>query len=138
MLTKNVSRQWYDRNPVGRGSEYDNVISPAATTTRWTYTVPANKKFAVQAMGVHAIRYTAAAPADIAGARISYTPSGGSITKVIFAPGVTNTVGDGKAISVGSTLTLATGDAISCITFDTSTGGSYWMFGGMMGIEFDA
>lgn len=116
---------WFDRNPTTRTFAYSSsfaVIAPHAPTVRWTYTVPANRKFALQVGQVLVNRVTIAAPAAQQYSALEYTPAAGGTSNVLSIVSYSNTVGDLKGGPMGSGLIMMPGDAIQSQTFDSSTG----------------
>ena len=71
----------YDRTPITRVNTYvAGAQAPHATTQRWTYTVPAGKKFTNGVGQASAQRNAVAAPAGPALAFHRITPNGGALT----------------------------------------------------------
>lgn len=130
---------FYDRNAITRNLSYNqSLIGPHALTTRWTYTVPASKKFLVGTMYTSMFRDAGAAPGLVGKATINTQPSGGSSLPLIES----NTFWAGaqtlnNAVT-SSGLWLSANDAITGSTSDTSTGGSHYYNVNMAGTEYDA
>jgi hypothetical protein len=130
---------WYDRNPIARANAYNATgIIPHAASTRWTYTVPAGKKFALQTAYASLMRDASATTLSYSRATVFYTPSGGSQVFIIATDNLDNTVGSIQSLSIGGTTTMLAGDAIRGETADLSTGGSMVYRINSQGLEFDA
>jgi len=117
--------EWYDRNPAHRLLSYMGYgVAPHVNTTRWTYTVPTGKKALNEFLHAKVRRATAATTASIPVSCVWDTPAGGSITELMHAAIRTNNVGDKDDVTVGQTITLLVGDALTALTVDGSTGGT--------------
>lgn len=130
---------WYDRTPVARALAYAiDLVAPHAETTRWTYTVPAGKKFTLQ-IGTALLQVQAAGAGNASRfVTITYTPSGGAATRLFFVAYYGNTVGQGQSVPVGATAVLLPGDVLFGTTADASVGGTMVYAVTMQGLEFDA
>jgi hypothetical protein len=138
--TMHVARPaWYDRNP---SDTVKNSImwgqSPHSFTTRWTYTVPTARKAMVEVAIIKFCRVTAATTAGELVIGIYITPSGGSLTNLIYSSSILNIVGDKDVIDTGQSVLLLTGDALSAGDSDASTGGTADFYQAAKVTEFDA
>jgi len=116
---------WHDRNPVQRLQSYSvAAVAPHGLTERWTYTVPAGTKTALEIALLMVTRDAAATTVGLARATIFYTPSGGSEEALLDAALLTNTVGDQDRAILGASAVLLPGDLIRATTIDASTGGT--------------
>jgi len=131
---------WYDRNPVQKVGNYIGTHGPHSTVERLSYTVPAGKKAMVEILLVMVRRQTAAATPGIAQCICQLTPSGGSITSILYAllRAEFNAAKDVMLLSIGTSMTLLPGDKLSFSTSDGSTNGAcdYEMM--YKATEFDA
>lgn len=128
-----------DRNGVPRNFAFgSNLLAPHAATTRWTYTVPANKKARCTWHACKLMRDAVAAGALIAQDEIDYTPSGGALTALSRAWNQTNTIGALDPGQFGQGPYFFAGDVVVASTQDQSTGGSCAHFAAAAFIEFDA
>lgn len=134
----NPRQAWYDRNPTPKAVSYNANIVPAATTQRWTYTVPANRKSYVEFGLIAAERSAAAAPVGTIEAFVQYTPNGGATSTIAYLRQDTNTVGIPYFIPIGQAMLLFAGDNLAAFTDDTSTGGSVSFQLAIKVTEFDA
>ena len=133
--------EWYDRNPIPRVNAYfSGPIAPAGSVTRWSYTVPALKKFLLQTLQTLAIRETVAGVVNAGAAAIAaYTPSGSGLSQFQVAPATgTNTIGSGVSVAFGANAVFLAGDLLQGISLDSSTGGTIGFIINMSGLEYDA
>ena len=129
---------YYDRNATTSFNAYNQLITPAGLTTRFTYTVPAGKKLQLEAVGVTITTQTLA------------TVAGRNIILVAITSGVdtadlsridatnTNVVASYRFDIKGLVLTLFAGETIYAQTLDGSTGGSQYFAAFNKGSIFDA
>lgn len=130
---------WFDRNAASLANTYEAyAVAPHAETTRWTYTVPAGKKFLIGSGAINFQRDAAAAAAAAAGAYIKLTPSGGAATTVLRCMTALSAVGSPQIIAGLQGLILFAADVIDGRTVDSSTGGSFNYAVNLAGAEFDA
>lgn len=113
---------WVDRSNqfVGFGT------APHASTTRFTYTVPAGKVAVVESMTIMCVRDgTTATPARAQG-QVVYAPNGGTAVSYGIKQVWTGAIGDGQNGSPDHPpkLTMQAGDALNALTLDLSTGGT--------------
>lgn len=113
------------------------AVAPHGLTTRWTYTVPAGRFCIVELMRVFLLRETVAAPAAVAAALVTYTPSGGAAGFICNAQLLDNTVGAKEKENWGSELRLQAGDVLQGQTVDGSTGGTLRLHANFVGTEYD-
>lgn len=131
--------QYYDRSPAQNAFQYvAATIAPHATTARFTYTVPANRKAMIGFLTIEAMRDGAAGAAGAAGANITITPSGSSAKDILDVRQINNNVGTPIDAAVSGNAILLAGDAFTGNTFDLSTGGTYTYALGAQAIEFDS
>lgn len=130
---------WYDRGAVAVFTGYNaGGVAPHAGTQRWTYTVAAGKKLAIQCFDAQILRITAAAAVAEYGIILQYVPSGGGGGYIVQPNSVDNAVSAGEDRILGSTMVLTSGDVISAITYDGSTGGTVSYNVSFQGLLFDA
>lgn len=130
---------WYDRNPVSLiRSFYVPALPPHAATTRWTYTVPAGKKFAVQTIQLNLIRDGATATPAVATINAALTPAAGGGDVALLVESPLGTLGAADQCTLGTTMVMAAGDALSGTSADASTGGTFSIMCAMTGLQFDA
>ncbi len=125
----------FDRNPLTIQGTYDTTgIAPHTVTTRWTYTVPSNRKALIAWTDMVWTRLTAAGAAARVTIRIVLGSGAVPSMRTINSNAVdaTNTATG----QVGQT--LLAGESVSGTTQDNSTGGTcdYTISAG--GTEFDA
>ena len=113
-------------------------VAPHAATTRWTYTVPANKRAILDIISVFLLRDAAPATAGEALVYVNFTPSGGSTTAFLLVGNITAVVGTPQYQSAAAGWMLGAGDAIGGLTADGSTGGTYRLMVTLSATEFDA
>lgn len=120
---------YYDRNPVVETEYYDSSQPQHGETTRWTYTVPANKKF--ECGVVFGIIKQNIATAGRKG-EVKIKVNGSPVFQII------HTDGDGFATfrTVTATFLLLEGDAIRGDTNSNDTTTHVFTLG-MVGTEFD-
>ena len=80
----------------------------------------------------------APATAGRTAARLDYTPSGGSRTRICQINSYGAAVGDRDTLAVSPALLLLTGDVLAGYSNDLSTGGTYLIMVGATLTEFDA
>lgn len=131
---------WFDRNPKIEAEQYGPVEkTPHNYTTRFSYTVPVGRIALVELLESSVERTVAATTAGYAIAKFLITPEGyGASKDMINAYIITNTIGDKNYRSVGSTITLFSGDKIEMVTADLSTGGKCIFYLALKLTEFDA
>lgn len=139
MLTKNLSRNWYDKNPLVISQFYGaNGLAPHADVQRWAYTVPAARRAMLEFGLAQYIKETVSGAAAWAQSYIRYTPSGGSNSVILSAASTSVGVGAGQTIAVGFNSVLLAGDAISGRSQDGMTGGTATIQIAAKATEFDA
>ena len=130
---------WYDRNPIGVVKRYEANAVPHGLTTRWTYTVPANKKAFVETLCCNLTRVTVATAVGIVEAYISWAETA-IATSYSMLKGVlfTNVIGDKDRASIGHGFILLEGHTIRGVTADASTDGTVNFHLATKITEFDA
>lgn len=128
---------WYDRNCVVGGVNFNALVGPHAGILRATYTVPAGKKTLVDFIEATGYRVTAAGPSGIIALYGMYTPSGGA-GRILYRhwtdlPAVNATYDK----HLNSRLLMQVGDTIDMYTLDSSTGGTVSHYGLINTNEFD-
>lgn len=137
-FTTNPRNQWYDRNPVSRYASYNSaLVAPHAPITRWSYTVPTNKKFYLQAGAVLVLRDAASGVPSYTYDCLRYTPSGGAALNLIEAIFINGSVNAYDNQSIQGSIIFLEGDSVFYETGDASTGGTNLFNGVMQGLEFD-
>lgn len=129
----------YDRNAIPRASAYfTSAIAPHALTVRWSYTVPASKKFQLGGASVGMANQTATTAGGIIESSIRYTPSGGAATRILSCiAGVMPNANNLNVTGLQGAFGFA-GDLFEGITQDTSVTTTNLYQNEMQGIEFDA
>ena len=126
--------EWYDRAPLVITKVYATTnVAPHGLTSRWTYTVPANRKCIVESAIAYLIRYTNSTLTDIAWISISDGGTYISLAEVVNA--TFGTTGQGQ---VGGTIVYTAGTVITGQTQDASGNGTFNYFACLKGTEFDA
>jgi len=130
----------FDRNPIEIVRAYDNTaLAPAVDTQRWTYTVPAGKKFQIGNAQCHQQQDGVSGVGSNRRAYIAITPSGGALTIALIAQSQFNSNGENRDLVGLQGHILLAGDMIEGRTADpTSTGIVNGVTITMQGIEFDA
>jgi len=117
---------WYDRNPSTIIYTFCDTLSPHAPTPRFNYVVPSGKKAMVEVMLAKVVRVSSATTPGWATAQIAITPYGGSMAWVCIArlTDAHNAAKDMDSMSIGGSIMLFPGDAVTGLTADLSTGGT--------------
>jgi hypothetical protein len=135
----NPRQQWIDRNPLSIAKAFiQTAVAPHATTSRWSYTVPAARKCQLEMAQQQILRETAAAPVNFVSNVVRYTPSGGALTTLIRIDSLLNTVGATAQAILGGAVTGYPGDQFEGVTSDASTGGTNTFVTTAKFTEFDA
>lgn len=131
---------WFDRNPLNIANGYVAGLAPHANTTRWTYTVPQNRKCYLEFLDCQVTRQAAAGPVGNVDASVVYFAAIAPATPVNIATSdlFTNGVGDNSKSALGQSLLLYAGDVLYAQTSDLGTGGQCFYNLSMKGTEFDA
>ena len=117
---------YYDRNSSTFGKSYEaSAIAPHATTTRWSYTVPAGKAAYVEACGGMMWRDGIATVASLAQTVFNTVTSDTVTATVLQNRTYTNTGNDPVMFSLSQLAFLKAADVFGVNTFDGSTGGSF-------------
>lgn len=129
----------YDRNPVMiiRGAAVSSGAAGRASTTDWTYTVPAGKKFQIVQAYTHMSEVTGVAINNYAEAQIEAV-AGGTSKRILLSrivpggePMTTQSLGSGGVLLAGDIVRGITGSFNSAaVTIAHETG--------LLGVEFDA
>lgn len=133
-------KQWYDRNPLSIVRSYLNPLANSAATTRWTYTVPANRKAYVELAQLCIFKAAVNTAFTSARCVLNYVPFGGSNTELMVCYLYTNVVGDTNSNAIGQSMLLGEGDVLTFQTTVICTAGeAYTGLGGFLkATEFDA
>lgn len=130
---------YFDRDPISKTNTFNSAaVAPHGATTRWTYTVPANRLAFVESASVLLMRDGAPGVAAIASAVVAYTPSGGSAVHIARTAEISATVGEPRQSPPATLALLLPGDALSGITSDVSTTGTYTYVVSHKTVEFGA
>ncbi len=124
---------FYDRAAAASTQSINVVVAPHAQTTRFTYTVPANRKAYVENIRVFMNRQTSAATAATMVAAIA---AGGVELKYLAT--TNNTPGTQFNDMSTAQVTLYPGDVMTGYTIDTSVGGTVNFVIQSKSTEFDA
>ena len=128
-----------DRNPTAKSfGFFTSGVAPHTATTRWTYTVPANRKFVVGLIQNLVIRLSVATTAGETAAYNQYTPNGGGMVTTLVAINYGNAASNGMNTVGSSGQVINAGDVINGQTYDTSTGGTNTFGTSLVGTEGDA
>lgn len=128
-----------DRNPINRTlSGSASSAAPHATTIRFSYTVPANRKATCQAARAAVQRNTAATTPGAVQSAIRYQPNAGALFAYLNANVVTNGVNDVSDQSLPSMGDMLAGDYIDGEDADGSTGGTTSPSQAIKIFEYDA
>lgn len=133
-------KAWYDRNPSSIFRSYVNPLANHAATTRWTYTVPTNRKAYVELAQIYIQKALANTAFTSARGVLNYVPFGGSNAELMVTYLYTNVQGDKDQNAIGQSILLNEGDVITYQTTVTCTAGeAYTILGGFLkATEFDA
>jgi hypothetical protein len=131
--------EWYDRNPLHTGINYQATIGPAGSTKRASYIVPDHKKAMVEFISLRTMRASAAGAAGNVQLDVRRTPSGGSQYIVIeaFLDSSQNTVANREYDQSGANFMLLAGDELSIYSADLSTTGAIAFLADCKITEFD-
>jgi len=128
----------YDRNPATKLNNYlSTAVAPHASTSRWSYTVPAAKKSKIGHGQANLLRDVASGTPGVAVAYINITPSGGAASTLAYSTGTAGGANTGQNTVVGGGQYLEAGDSAEAKSADPSTGGSYVIALLMTITEFD-
>lgn len=110
-------------------------VGPHVPTTRWTYTVPANKRSVMMSAYVQSLRLTAAGPAVTADNSIEINTNSVMIMAVIPT---SFGAGGFSQIALGVAVDLPAGTVVTNTTSDPSTGGTIRYISSAVFEEYDA
>lgn len=131
--------QWYDRNPLTDGMAFDTgTIAPHASTTRVTYTVPANRNAMYEYGTAWAVRMTAAGAPLLYESFVFATLSGGGNAICPDARSLINTAGNEVLVNATPQAVLLAGQTLNVGDLDLSAGGTCRFFGAFKFTEYDA
>jgi len=133
--TETPELQWFDRNPTPIFRYDANLYGTHAITERWTYTVPAGRKFFAEFIQIIVLAQTASA-GSLAECDINYQPSGG-VDNALFGAILQMDVIGNKSIETGQNILCFEGDVIRALTSNDSLVGVDF-FVSLKGTEFDA
>lgn len=129
---------WYDRNAEEIFKSYEaSGVAPHTQATRWTYTVPDQKKACVELMLVSVDRETATTVLGTAQASIYYQTKDGVTGNLTLVSIISDTVGEKERQVLGLSVMLLEGDTIQGLTVDNSTGGTVGYIVNAKITEFD-
>lgn len=128
-----------DRNAITRVNTYNALsIAPHADVQRWSYTVPAAKKFQISGGQIMSYQSTVVGVAGRNQAYLRITPSGGAATIFLHRSRILGTAGETADDICPAGGMLSTGDNIEARTADLATGGSVDYNLNITGFEYDA
>ena len=128
---------FYDRNASGVSSSYSNDLTPHASTTRFTATCPAGKKYILEAWYLSSWRIQVATVVSAVENYMTYlTASGGGY--IIQSTYVNNTAYYREVYTGGTSITLYPTDTLVYTTADASTGGQIRLAANVKFTVFDA
>lgn len=129
---------YYDRNATSTLQNYNAVVAPHGTTTRWTTTIAAGKKMNVELVQIYQERRSVATVALQSTIQVNIT-SGATTALSVFTNDLgTNTVGARDYRLVTNVCTLYPAETIEVVTLDVSTGGTVLFLAVMKGTTYDA
>ena len=128
---------YYDRNSSSSVQTYLDQVSPHGVTTRWTTTVAAGKKLAVEVTVMRNLRLSAAAPVGVQGSELTIT-SGASLLVMLSNRQTDNTLNVAYVVQNTVNYTLFASESIKAESFDLSTGGVVQYALTLKGTSFDA
>ena len=111
--------------------------APHGLTTRFTYTVPANRKCLIEFAGVLIDRGTAAAVPQAVQSNVIYTPNAGSPSATCTLLSYNNTAQLPTQLIVPLQCIMLTADNIKTQDADISTGGNCTESQWLKGTEYD-
>lgn len=109
---------------------HTGALAPHTATTRWTYTVPSNKAAFLNVLQLWVWRYSAPTAAGIYQGEIRI-----GATALLIVRNVIAEVGRRDGFTIGDNIQLWSGQSISFVTIDTSSGGSVVYEGAIFGWE---
>ncbi len=113
-------------------------VAPHAGTQRWTYTVPASRKAIVEVLHTEVYRDGAPTTAGRCSVFIHYTPSGGSLTRILEWTQLLTAVGNEKSSDLAPNMLMLAGDVLTASSYDLSTGGTLLIVASAVISEFAA
>lgn len=124
----------WDRNQVEVARTYEaGTIAPHAETTRWTYTVPANKKLRICSAHAFIQRESAAGAVSFHGVRVKHDGN-----TFLTASSRNNAIVDAVITNSNPQVDAIAGSVITATTQDNSTGGTVAYGAFMQAYEYDA
>ncbi|SRR5712691_3575954 len=137
--TPRTTANYYDRAPLHKSASGGTFnTAPHAQTTRWSYTVPAGRKFALEAWQLNEYRMAAAAPIGQWIVTIEVSPLGAGFVNIQQIETEKNAVGDQVIQNLAGTIYLLASDVLRGTDSDLSTGGTTTQNSIFRGTEFDA
>jgi len=129
----------FDRNPVQTVKSLTVFSdSPAGTTVRWTYTVPAGKRALLTSGTINIQRYTVATSVGQLEYYLAISPLGSGRTGFMGFLDNDNTVNRVLRATIGQGPLLNTADVVEALSRDSSTGGTNNVWMSATFTEFDA
>jgi hypothetical protein len=128
---------YYDRNATSSVQAFLATDGPHGQTTRWTTTVAAGKKIVSEAAAFRNLRTTVATVAGVVTSELQLV-SGSSTLILISNRQTDNSVVTQYFVTLSAPLTLYTGESLSAVTVDLSTGGVVQYSLNFKGTSFDA
>jgi len=129
---------YFDRNAVTKAISGATSTGPgSAPTIRWTYTVPAAKKYALNTLACRNVRQDIGT-VTAAQTFIAVTPAGGAITNLCTLSNYALERGAVGQADFSGGLVFMTGAVITANTSDNSATGNTEHNYSMTGLEFDA
>lgn len=131
--------QWYDRNPITGGNSFaTGAIAPHGSTTRSSYTVPANRNAMYEYGTAWIARITAAGVPLLYEAFIFQTLSGGSNAICPDCRSLSNVVLNEVLVNATPQAVLLAGQSLNTGDLDLSAGGTCSFFAAFKYTEYDA
>ncbi len=115
---------YWDRNAVETSNSYIPAdLAPHLETTRFSYTVAANRKTFLDTAFVQIVRTSAYSSVGEARVMLYVLPSGGSLTCIMRQSIITTAVYTYQQFTLGGSVLMTAGSVLTAATSDGSTGG---------------
>ena len=129
---------FYDRNATSTLQNFGTQVAPHSDTTRWTTTVAAGKKLAVELVHIYQERITLATVVRQSNMQLIISNGVTNALTMYNNDLGTNTVGLRDYRLVTNVATIYAGESIYAVTSDASTGGLCLFVAVMKGTTYDA
>jgi hypothetical protein len=116
---------WWDRVPTSSFGAYRGAgIAPHTLTTRWSYTVPTNRRAMVETLFCGVTRQTLGSGPAETFAMVSRDANTDPLNPICMASVVNNSQNLVSQVGIGTTMFMIEGQSIYGITYDATTGGT--------------